>query len=272
MSQGGNVIDSVRSLLFGVKDLSQKNRNFLKRYGGLTIQQVVLQREPVNSTIMSFLNVATLGGLKKALNNSKYESLFHLSVLLVLEGNVPLRVEKNEIITFSIQKKKLNKGAEIKPVSEFPPGIKLNDAIQKTKDAMGDKFATYDSKFNNCQNFILEFLHSNGVKDWYDDWVRQSVGEIFTANPWLRTITRAITDPAARVSNAVQGGQTQKKISLRKHGYHLGKPRGDRRKALAHAVDEYGRQAVIDRLMHAMELSKDEAIKNKYKSDIEALQ
>lgn len=269
-SAGGNAFDAIKSLLFGVKDLSQKNRTFLKRYGNNLITKVVVQREPVNSFIMKMLNFLTFGGLQKALDNSKYEDLFHLSVMLVLDNGANVRLEKNEVITLSIQKKRLTKGAETKNIEQFPMGVSLNEALKKTKDLMGDKFATYDSKTNNCQNFILSFIHANGVKDWYDDFIKQDTRSIFTANPWLRTITRAITDPASRVSNAIQGGEIEisKPGSLKKHGYHLELKRGDRRKALEKAVAEYGSEKVIQKLTGVMNLSKDEKNKRKYKEDI----
>ena len=187
-------------------------------------------------------------------------SLFHLSVLIVLDNQVPVRLEKNEVITLSIQKKKLNKGAEVKDIQQFPMGVSRNEALNKTKTLMGDKFATYSAKLNNCQNFILSFIHANGVKDWYDDFIKQSTGSIFSENPWLRTITRAVTDPAGRVSNALQGGEIEinNKGSLKKHGYHLDLKREARRKALSSAVAEYGAEKVIQKLTGVMNLTKDE--------------
>ena len=269
--EGGDLIDSVKSLLFGVKDLSQRQRNFLKQYGDRKIVSVVVQREPVNSSIIALLNGLTLGGLKKALARSKYENLFHLSVLLVLEGNINVRLEKNEILTLSIQRKRLAKGAEVKVIDEFPKDVSLNEAIDKTKKLMGDRFAKYDSKHNNCQHFILGFLHANGINyDAYNDFVKQSVSDIFTSNPALRTITRVITDPAARVSNALQGGEIEMNNpdSLKKHNYHLELPRKDRRKALQSAVNEYGKEKVLQKLMAVHNLTSVEANKKKFKEDI----
>ena len=225
----------------------------------------------MNSFIMKMLIFWTVGGFQKALDKSKYEDLFHLSVLLVLDNQVPVRLEKNEVITLRIQKKRRTKGAETKDIEQFPTGVSLNEALNKTKGLMGDKFATYSDKHNNCQNFILGFINANGINyDAYNDFIKQDTRSIFTANPWLRTITEAITTPAGRVSNALQGGEIEisKPGSLKKHGYHLELKRGDRRKALEKAVAEYGSEKVIQKLTGVMNLSKDEKNKKRFNEDI----
>ena len=55
-----------------------------------------------------------------------------------------MRLEKNEVITLSIQKKRLAKGAETKDIEQFPMGVSLNEALKKMKDLMGADFATYN--------------------------------------------------------------------------------------------------------------------------------
>ena len=214
----GNVItDLVRkvrrttkALIFGPQDLSQTARNFLKRYGGQQIIKAELQRQPVNKAITETLNLITLGQLNQSIDNSPFDKLFHLSILFTLQNGQVVRVEKNEVITFTIQRAPPAK-AETLAIPDFPQKT-LNEAIQATKQHMGSKFAPYQSSTNNCQRFIRSILHANGLQNQeYDSWVLQPTSQIFKDSPYLRPFNNIITGLGARVSTLVQGAGTKPK-------------------------------------------------------------
>ena len=212
---GGNIVTdlydrvkrNVKVILFGPFDLSQREQKVLKTHGDKVIRFCKINRRPVHQGIATLLNVATLGGLDDAIENSYHDDLFHLSIDFELMDGTKIRVQKLELVTFTVRSTSfgLAEGDESMECPDFPP-ITFKKAIAKTKEYMGKWFAPYDAKHNNCQDFVLAILHANGVNNpAYDKFVKQDTRSIFTNNPTLRTITRALTDPLARISNVIHG-------------------------------------------------------------------
>ena len=47
----------------------------------------------------------------------------------------------------------------------FPHGITMNILLQNTKNKMESSFLSYSARDNNCQNFVLAILQSNGFSN-----------------------------------------------------------------------------------------------------------
>jgi hypothetical protein len=78
--------------------------------------------------------------------------------------------------------------------------------MEKTQEAMGDAFATYSARDNNCQDFILAFLKANGMGDEKDyAFVKQDVKSLFGKTSFLRKFTNTVTDIGAKVSTLIEG-------------------------------------------------------------------
>ena len=79
---------------------------------------------------------------------------------------------------------------------------------------MGEqKFFSYSSYDNNCQNFALSLLYANGADDdGLISFIKQDTEYIFKNNPYLRRFVNNITDVHGRVT-ILKGGKLKKKLS-----------------------------------------------------------
>jgi len=106
------------------------------------------------------------------------------------------------------------RSGESSPVS-VPAGLTLNKALEKTEAAMGDLYATYSAKSNNCQDFILAFLKANGMGDAADyTFVKQDVSTLFGKTDFLRKFTNTVTDIGAKVTTLIEGEGTKSKSKV----------------------------------------------------------
>jgi hypothetical protein len=81
--------------------------------------------------------------------------------------------------------------------------------MEKTQEAMGEAFATYSARDNNCQDFILAFLKANGMGDEKDyAFVKQDVKSLYGKTSFLRKFTNTVTDIGAKVSTLIEGEGT----------------------------------------------------------------
>lgn len=181
--------------------VSAKVRTLLAKMGDLPIQSAVIVRSPVQSVVQQAINFVSGGEFKKAIADKPYDDIFHLMIILTVEGKT-YSLEKNAIITLRPTK---GRSGESSPVS-VPAGLTLNQALQKTSEAMGDLYASYSAKSNNCQDFILAFLKSNGMGDAKDySFVKQDVSTLFGKTDFLRKFTNTVTDIGAKVTTLIEG-------------------------------------------------------------------
>jgi len=182
--------------------VSAKVRTFLKKVGDVPIVSAEVLRSPVQSIVQQAINAVSLGSFKKEMKEKPYDDIYHLFLIVTLEGGKKISIEKNAIITITLAKDR--KGESI-PVS-VPSGLTINKALEKTQEAMGDLFATYSAKNNNCQDFILAFLKSNGMgNEEVYAFVKQDVGSLFGKSDFLRKFTNTVTDIGAKVSTLIEG-------------------------------------------------------------------
>ena len=129
------------------------------------------------------------------------DKIYHLKLLIrTTHSNISL--EKNEVITISPYH--MNYKAENMYV-HFPPGITINILLQNTRNKMGNSFLTYSARDNNCQNFILSLLESNGLSNSQNvSFTKQSTSAFFSTE--LRKLTNTITDIAQKVDIIREGG------------------------------------------------------------------
>ena len=87
----------------------------------------------------------------------------------------------------------------------FPPGITMNILLKNTRNKMGSDFLTYSAKDNNCQNFILATLQSNGLLNSRNEvFTKQSTDSYISDN--LRKLTNTITDLGSKIDIVREGG------------------------------------------------------------------
>jgi hypothetical protein len=101
-------------------------------------------------------------------------------------------------------------------------GLTLNIMLNKTKNIMRDKFFTYQPTNNNCQEFVLQLLVSNGLNtDSLEEFVIQDVGKLFEYNPQFRKIVTTVTDTGSIASTSLDKYQTNELLRKPSTGYSL---------------------------------------------------
>ena len=177
-------------------------QNLLKRVGNEKINEIKVARTPLSKILSFFLNLTSRGEFKKRLNETPYDKLYHLFMIVKTEKGTYL-VEKNEVIIIKKFNGKLTKDTEILEAN-MRDNLTLNILLEKTKNNMGDKFFSYKGQDNNCQFFISQILKSNGLNtDELDKFVLQDTRALFSNNPRFRKIVNSITDIGAIATTTI---------------------------------------------------------------------
>ena len=212
-SVGYSIGKKLKELLFFPSNrLSNKASNVLKKYANKNIQRIIIQRAPLVSPINIFLNVISLGQLQKKIKSLGYDNIFHLSMLVTIDGN-ELTIEKNEKI--NIQE------GDNAPINDrqtmevyIDREITLDELLYKTKEFMGEHdFYQYNSKTNNCQDFLLGILSANGLlNNELTSFIKQNAEEIFESLPnWMSSLSQLITDTYAKIGEFKGDGKPKRK-------------------------------------------------------------
>ena len=186
-------------IINGSRSFSTKVQNILARVGNERIYTITIFRTPLNSMIKNILELASL-------QNIQYDQLFHLGLIF----NNQVLLEKNSIINMNLNSR-LPKDTEFINI-KFNQSLSINQFINNGLEYMSlDKFFSYSSYDNNCQDFVLNLLYANGVDDnGLISFIKQDISSIFANNPYLRRFTNNITDVHGRVTT-LKGGKVVKK-------------------------------------------------------------
>jgi hypothetical protein len=172
-----------------------KNKGNLKIVG-----DVYIARKPIQGIIDTLFNILSMGKFDEAKNNLSYDDLYHLFIIITLEDGTMLRVEKNQDINIA-PSPALTNTEFIKVPVEFL-NLTLFGSLENTRKLMGDsKFYGYDAFTNNCQDFVLSWLKSNGVLNinpQLESFVKQNAGELLKTTPqYTDIVAKGITTGAS---------------------------------------------------------------------------
>ena len=126
---------------------------------------------------------------------------------MTLENNRKYVLEKNARINVApfISREKME-------YREIKSGdTTINELLANTKKSMGVKYEPYDAVTNNCQDFVLAVLKSNGLGSVADyAWIKQDVQKLFKKLPYLQGLAKGVTDLAAGVDKMMGNGRSKK--------------------------------------------------------------
>lgn len=181
-------------------------QDILKNWGNAQITNITVRRAPVQAAVEKLLNIVSFGAYKKAVNDSPYDQMFHLSSILTLSKDNTTRniiLEKNEVVNMSFNIP-TEKDTEVMNVTIPSPFKTLNEFIDTTLQRIGSgAFFLYDARNRNCQRFISDNLRSNGVlTPDVEAFVVQDADSIFKKMPkFVQHFARFVTDLGAAVSH-----------------------------------------------------------------------
>lgn len=188
------------------RDYPPSVREFIKKNGEKQITKIIVQRVPLAETLDGFLNVLTLGQYGKAKKKAGYDDLFHLSMLVWLNGK-KICIEKNEVLSIGTKIPPMKKGGSQMEISITQP-LTLNELLNRAYEKRGDQMFVYDAQKNNCQDFIILLLRSsNLLTPEAEQFIKQDAESIFKRMPgYTADIARGLTDMAA-IGNVIIHGQ-----------------------------------------------------------------
>lgn len=194
----------------GKDRLPKEAQAVLDKVGDKKIDFIFIQRVPVEAALKGMLDVLSLGQFSKATKKLGYDKVFHLSMIVQLEGGQDVVVEKNERINISFKIPPMKKGGE-KILVGFRGRKTLNELLENTRKKIGDNaFFTYQSFKYNCQHFINAILDSNGINNpQAKAFILQDAGAILENMgddfAYMRPLANSITDLGAAFNNLIYG-------------------------------------------------------------------
>lgn len=188
------------------RDYAPQIRELLKKVGDKKITDITIQRVPIESVLKSVIDIITLGQYSKQTKKLGYDKVFHLSMIVTLEGGKRLVVEKNEVINISPKIPPMKKGgAQMKvPISQE---ITLNQLLSNAQEKMGSRFFIYHPFTANCQMFIDSLLtHSNLNTPEVKAFILQDAQAILKGLPiYSSAALKGITDLGAQFNRIIYG-------------------------------------------------------------------
>lgn len=185
-----------KSVVSGSDSLAPDVKSILSRKGDATIYSIKVGRTPVQGMIT---------GIIKIVSTTPYDTLFHLFIQMTTSKGLIL-LQKNARINMMEGSSTDIENAEWLDVPNVPQ-ITVNQLIENTRNQMGQKFIPYSPSGNNCQDFIMNVLTSNGMNDpTVLDFVKQDTKSIF-ASPWFRKFARSVTNLGGSFDVLLQGGK-----------------------------------------------------------------
>jgi hypothetical protein len=184
------VVSFMRNLIFKRNNYKPSVKKIIDKYGMYRIVTIEICRKQLNGILNE---TAKLFATK-----DKYDTYFHIFLLITLANGKSLRVEKNSTIEIS----------EIIPECEETDETfnlivirqpTLYDFMENSRKKHKD-FFMYKADSNNCQNFILNLLIDSNLNTFdSQNFILQDVDDIFKNNEILRKFVNSVTDLSARI-------------------------------------------------------------------------
>ena len=205
-------------IISGRNDYPPKVRKILSELGTKMIKSAMVRRTPVPSVLTTALNAVSLGEFAKRFKNAPYDTLFHLSLVLDLEGGTKLLIEKNEVINMD-KNPSIPPKTDIQLVSNIPANLSVNDMLQKAQQRMGGYYFTYSARDNNCQDYIMAILQANNMgNDENYTFIKQDTKQLFEGLTTLRKVSNTITDIGAKINEITTGAGARTRTKKMKGG------------------------------------------------------
>ena len=166
-----------------------QSRALFAKYGDRKVlpSSFVACRYPISTNEM-VKNVANLLGRKVP-----HDDLFHLQILFSVEGAPELAIDKNEDMRLRTAKhKRARPEMECIPLQYNGPSMTLNQMVDNTMNLMGkEKFFSYSSFLNNCQDFVLNFMKANQLSGDMA-WIKQDIADLLPK--WAKKLANVGTN------------------------------------------------------------------------------
>ncbi len=218
-----DIKDRISSIFSGPRNFaSPAVRKFMEHYGGTRIVSIQVCRYPILGVIDKLLNFLSLGKFSATKKKYHYDDLFHLFMLIEVENSKGRRFgvisERNHVVNIAMAKE-----------SDYNPGVKgacmdvpydKNQTLAEFVDngvQSDPNFWIYDPITNNCQDYTLNMLRSNGIlTPPLKEFVKQNASEL--VQPLVGKFARGVTDVAGILDVLIYGKGKPKKTKRKRAG------------------------------------------------------
>ena len=184
------------------------SQRMIAKYGDKEISSMQIRRTPIAKVLDQVLNLISLGKWNKAKKEQEVDELFHLALIVVIDGKQVV-IEKNAAIDLSTNFK-TTADTQVLPVPMGDKKFTLNDMLEKTRKTVGDqRYFAYDPFTNNCQYFIRYLLQSVGLyTDAAKNFLFQDLTKIIEKLPtYVNKVATAVTTTGAVVEKFLGKGE-----------------------------------------------------------------
>lgn len=197
----------------------------METLGNLPVESAEIVRTPISKVLSKFINLLSAGKFEQASKDAGYDKLFHLQLVLnVVDKNgnrKKVAIQKTERVQVDGSLTGVTAETEYLNISIGNKKFTPNEMLEKTRKRIGDRdFFGYDSFKNNCQNFILNLLRSEGLAGTKETkFLYQDTKAIAEKIPSLSKKIMNFTTDAGNVFSKVMGFGSAR--GGMKHGRHL---------------------------------------------------
>ena len=198
--------------IIGAKlEFSNKIKKILDKYGNQRIRSIYIGRRPINDMVEKAFNIISLGKWSKLKNQFYFDKLFHLFLIIQMDDDTVISLEKNSIVTMTENDMRCSmKDTECVKIDYPTDSITLDDLVRKPLERIGkEKYFIYDPFKKNCQIFIRDILQTFGLySKRVDDFVYQDITDIVKELPWyVKYVAKGVTDLDATISKVSGAGK-----------------------------------------------------------------
>ena len=201
------------------KGYNNRTTKTIKDYGDKKIIAMQVSRTPINSAIEKVLNIVSLGSWAKAKKEHGVDTLFHLALVIELEGGTKIIVEKNAVIDIYTTSN-LSSKAEVIPVDLKGKTLTLNTLLEGGLKQAGseDKYFLYDAYNNNCQYYIRYLLQGSSLyNDTVAKFLFQDITEVIKKQPeYLAKFAKGVTDARGVADRVLGNGHKTERKRVKK--------------------------------------------------------
>jgi len=204
----------LRQLIFGIDNYTYQQQSIINTYGKNIITEIQVCRKPVQGILKKTLNVLSFGKFLNNLKKSPYDDVYHLFIIIKLDNNIQILLEKNERISIKVlNKNELSSlfNSENINIDLLNKEIIFMDLLNNTYKNMGKNYFIYDSSLYNCQNFVMNILKSNEIYDIkYEKFIYQNPIYLFHNLSYLKKFNNVVTNIGAKFNLLITGSGVPK--------------------------------------------------------------
>ena len=161
-------------------------KKFIKHNQNIKIVKYNVCRVPVSDTYKSIMSILSSGKVEENMDQFGFDDLYHLYLVIELSDGFKYVIERNERI--NIKRFIEGKG---KCMTWRECDVTVGELFERTvKKVKGwENLLKYDPVTNNCQNFVIAMLESNGLlTPKIKAFVKQDTSSIFQNIPKIRNL------------------------------------------------------------------------------------